>query len=469
MEKRRLVLKISIHILFLSFFMMAPFVWADETSEPVSLPSTYRMRMLVPIGGAGATVFDSIYGRVSSDVKSQHEKYTDPFVIADLERRLNQIRRSGDPRAFLTHHEWESFESNLKKLKELEQEFLKKNHVNILQAAGVNMQKLMTSFLSPPPSKSKKYNEIKKSLQKKVEDDPLYKMWGTELPPHIKDVEGVYTWGELFEYFQRDSLFRESFIEKHPEALATLSDLARRRAWDDGSVKALKVFNYGKTREFWLLDFRTFYKGPNIFEVKLSQDIDRLIEIEFDRTIRLNRVSGVRFLGDLLVYTFEHIEKGRTMEFGKSKTAQNSVFTGGKLIRLIKLDELPQLNSVGDGLSLFLGPRILQLNQIQSLMMSNTELVLAIGQFGFSITGGQAHMTLKRTDSLEGQLLKFMASLVDIITFAKSDDVDSWFELQKKLFLRTVSTGVGAGGDKALSKDQVFKSDHANIKCRRLL
>lgn len=94
----------------------------------------------------------------------------------------------------------------------------------------------------------------------------------------------------------------------------------------------------------------------------------------------------------------------------------------------------------------------MQLNQIQELMKLHPELVLAVSQFGFSVTGGRAQTVSRRTDSPQQQLLKLTATLIDFVEFARTTNVKNWFEQNKKHVLRTILGGVGSGGSQALKE-----------------
>ena len=80
------------------------------------------------------------------------------------------------------------------------------------------------------------------------------------------------------------------------------------------------------------------------------------------------------------------------------------------------------------------------------------ELMVAVGQSGFSVTGGLAQTSSVRTDNVEYRAAKLAATLIDEIEFAQTTDVLAWFKRNQRHLARAIFGGVGGGGNTALAE-----------------
>jgi len=434
-------------------------------------PSVDDMKMLSPAKSMRLHTYDQISSTAFRESELAHQNYTDPNILNDLNKRLNKVSKSGDPKSVFTDEEWQQFELNLSVLKSLEENLFKRWHLKFMMDKMIGFQKRLTRMKSPVPE-SRLYKALEKQLLGSLNEDLLYGNWNKSLPAEHLKSEGPKTWGDLILSFNNSEFFRKHWVINHTQSLPFLKKLMERYAWEDSSVRSVTVVDQGLLTEHWTLERIERENTKNKFNLSLDRDVRGLIDLEFSETVFFNRVSRISRNGSEYVYEFESIEKGRTMELQyseKSNLFERKLFQGANFLRSTKSDELLQRKYIGYSLSLFLGPRALQFDQIRELTKLNPELVSSVGQFGFSITGGRAQMTSVRTDKPEEQLRKFTASLIDLIEFAKTKDVESWFDLHKKYLYRAVSTGVGSGGQTALDPKRTALTGLKGLSCVKFL
>jgi hypothetical protein len=419
---------------------------ASLSATASNLPSSTEMQTLKPALKARIQAFDKLAPSVAAQSALAHSLYASPENLSDLNARLERVSKFSDHRYILNNSEWTQFEKNLVELREIEKDFFKRWYLKHPADQMLRLQKRITKRSSPAP-KGREHQLLKGQILRSIEADLLYGSWNQKLPKEYSDFEGHQTWGELLVAFNADNQMREHWVLENPASLPFLKKLMERWAWEDSSVRAITIVNEGLENEYWTLE-RSDRKGvPNKFTLSRDKDTDGLIDLEFNDTVFFNRISKIKKVGEAHVYFLESIEKGRSMELKFNEDSQRfekKLFRGADLLRKTKSDELPQRKYVGESLSLFIGPRSLQLDELQAVFKLNPDLVLALGQFGFSVTGGRAQMISVRTEGPREQLRKFTASLTDLIDFAKTTDVKTWFKQHEKLLMRVVSTGVGS-------------------------
>ncbi len=451
-------------LIFVSFLAVAPATYAGE------LPTEQEMNDLKPTSGLRLQWYDKAFPAVAQSADAAHLSFSDPSVLADVEARLERVRQTGQVETILTVEERMQFAENLEKLRHLENAFFDRWYLRAPMDAAINFQRWLTSRNSPEP-KWVERAVIALRLQDEQNKNPLYGAWFKSLPENLKQPGGPETWGELLLRFNKDVGFRNEWVLERPESLPRLLQLSRIWAWEDSSVRAVTVNDIGTPTEYWVLLRRPRLDVPNRFLINHAGDVNALIRLEYAPTVFFNRVSRIAKNGETIIYYFEAVEKGRTMEISKSHNengVNKKTFPGASFLRKTKSDELLQRGYVQRGtLNLFLGLRTLQLDQIQELMRISPELMLAVGQFGFSISGGRAQTVSNRTDSPKDQLSKLTATMIDIIEFANTKDVDAWFRDNTKHVLRTMIAGVGAGGTSAL-KNPVTIALPSGQMCRAL-
>lgn len=441
---------------FLNFAKILAFIgFLSPLAYAENLPSPQEMEILKPAVGRRAQVFDDFFDGIATAAQEVHQTYTDPAVLSDLRERLERVRVSGSARDVLTKDEWLQFELNFEYMRNYEIQVFESPTIKASMATAIAFQKEWTSRRSPKPTKGVALREISLYLYDQAYDGNLYKAFRQELPSEVVGAVSAKTWGELMLMFNSDFKVRESIVSQFPELLPKLAKLMQAWAWDDTSVKSVSVYNSGTSLEFWVLERDSNSKIPNRFLLSMEKDLNGLMNLEFAPTVFFNRVTRITSNGDAVVYKLEAIEKGRTMELYYDPDLQKvvkRVLPGGEFFRKLKIDEFLQRQYVLNGvLNLFLGTRTLQFDQIQKLMATNPELMRAVGQFGFSVTGGRAQTVSSRTDTPEEQLAKVTATLIDIIEFARTTNVRKWLSKNGKFTSRAILAGVGSGGSQPLA------------------
>lgn len=429
------------------------------------------MRQLRPQAGTRLQAYDRLFSNTALSASQAHDLYSDPQVLADLESRLARVRATGLSEDVLTVSERQNFARNLEQLRVLEQEFFETWYLKAPMNLAMALQRWWTVRGSPEPQGESRAALIQR-LQNSIDTNPLYKSWFQTLPSEYLSVEGPQTWGELLLKLSENVGFRKNFVREHPTALPFLKQLSQSWAWEDSSVRAVTVYNSGTNSEHWVLHRQPRPNVPNRFELILAGDMEGLIRLEYSPTLFFNRLSRIANNGSAITYYLSAIEKGRTMEWVHSinqNGTSKQTFRGAQLLRQLKADEFIQRDYIQRGsLHLFIGMRTLQLDQIQELYKIYPELILAVGQFGFSVTGGKAQTVSNRTDTPQEQIRKLTATLIDIIEFAKTDDVPNWFRQNTQHVLRTILGGVGAGGALALKDPTTTTQPPSRFLCREL-
>ncbi|MBY0384559.1 hypothetical protein K2X05_05320 [bacterium] len=460
-------MKNYLHALFFAFLVFA----VATVLEAHQLPSNEEMNDLRPQPGLRLQVYDRMFPSVANTADEAHRLYTNPVVLSDLEHRLARVQETGRPEDILDTEERERFVKNMEQLRKLESVFFERWYLSAPMSAAIHFQRWLTVKNSPMPQGAEREALVLR-LQEASRTNPLYSDWFQSLPKQWIAESGPRTWGELLVQFSADAAFRREWKLKHPSSLIRMLELSRIWAWEDSSVRAVTVYESGTLNEHWVLHRQDRVNVPNRFKMILDADMDSLIRLEYAPTVFFNRLSRIIKSGGSVTYYLEAVEKGRTMELTKSVNqngANKKTFRGSEILRKSKSDEFVQRDYLQRGsLHLFLGMRTLQLNQIQELMKINPELVLAVGQFGFSITGGRAQTVSNRTDSPEEQVRKLTATLIDIIEFAKTKDVDAWFRSNTQHVLRTIIGGVGSGGAQALKDPTSSPRRQETLLCRDL-
>ena len=423
------------------------FVALQVTAEPSLLPSPEQMKVLRPEQTPRLQTYDSIFRSSAAPGRAAQARYSDPAILSDVDARLRRVERSGDYSNVLSPSEKRRFAENLAKLRDLEMGLFEKASWSSSMNAGVHTQKLLTGRLSPEPRGAKRA-ELIAFWKRNAANSPLYSDWHAVVPG--SDLR----WSDVFERFVSDPKFRNEWIQKRPDTLVKLKQMSSIRSWDDTSVRTVQVFDAGLSSEYWILHFDRAHSGPNRFRDIVEGNFDRLLKNEFAPTLefnRLSRIESAEIEGQTIdVYHLVAVKKGRTMEPASSFYANGSdkkLYPGARLLRSTKLDEFEQRQLIQTSLSLFIGPRAMSLYEAQMLNAKYPVLTKAVGQFGFSLTGGLAQTTSRRTDGVDKQALKLTATLIDIIDFANTEDVDAWFKANIRQVLRTIVGGVGAGGE----------------------
>lgn len=421
---------------------------AFKTAAASSLiPSPEQMKVLRPDRTPRLQTYDSIFRSSAELGRAAQARYTDPSVLTDLNGRLRRSESSGDYSNVLTSSEQLRFTKNLAKLRELEIGLFEKASLSSLMNVGVHTQKLLTGRLSPEP-RGMKRAELIAFWKQNLANNALYSDWHAAVPG--TDLK----WLDVFEKFANDPKFRSEWLQRRPETLVKLKQMSSIRSWDDTSVRTIQVFNSGLPDEYWILHFDEMHSGPNRFRDIVEGDFDRLLKNEFAPTLEFNRLSRIETAeidGQTVdIYHLVAVKKGRTMEPASSFHANGSdkiLYPGARFLRSTKIDEFQQRHLLDTSLSLFIGPRAISLYEAQMLNARYPVLTRAIGQFGFSLTGGFAQTTSSRTDGVDKQASKLTATLIDIIDFANTDDAEAWFKANVQQVLRTIIGGVGAGGE----------------------
>jgi hypothetical protein len=410
------------------------------------------MAALKPTSRGRLKAFDRVFRALGRDAELVHNGYSDPARIADLQERLRRVRESGDPLGVYTAGEREQLRRNLARLRILERRLVARPQVLALSRAGTAAQKALTAAASPVPSGAKAA-ALKEFWRENRAKNPLYLLWDKE----VEAAPGArITWGELLSRFQADGAFRAGWVERFPGTLPKLRELTRIWAWDDPAVKGGRIYHRGAPGEYWVIRREPEAGIPSRFDALLREDYDSLVKLEFAPMLRFNRLK--RFTAENGVVSFEllQVEKGRSMRPLAAFTdtgADKKTFPGAELLRKTKVDELPGLRLAQTGeLSLFRGPRTITLHEALELYDAFPELRAAVGEGGFSITGGIAQTASNRTDEVEARAAKLAATLMDQVEFARTKDVDSWFARNKRHLGRTILGGVGAGGSVPLSE-----------------
>lgn len=457
------------------FFLILSFLCGAALAQQSELPSSERMRELKPEPNKRLQIYDTLFFSTARTAEEAHQRYTDPAVLADVEERLHRVRETGDPKDIFTSEERAQYDLNMQELRLLEAGFFERWYLKAPMTIAIRFQKWLTLKNSPLPQ-AKEHEATVVRLREAAQSNILYSNWNKELPQSLLVVGGPQTWGELLLRFNSNSQFRQYWIKNHTSSLPFLKSLYEVWAWEDTSVRSVTVRNFDTPQEYWVLTLKDRERVPNRFWLNIQGDFSGLVSLEYAPTLFFNRVTKVIKKSRVVHYVIDAVEKGRTMELASTVNENGTskqTFRGSELLRKTKADEFLQRNYIQRGsLNLFLGLRTLQLNQIQELMRVHPELVAAVGQFGLSITGGQAQTVSNRTDSPDQQLLKLTATLIDFIEFAKTKDVKTWFKLNTAHVLRTILGGVGSGGSKALkeptSANQTTSSVSAVRSCRAI-
>jgi hypothetical protein len=452
-------------LVFSILLLTMPFAtWAN------ALPNEQDMTRLRPQPGTRLQLYDRIFSGVADSATEAHQLYSDPDVLADIEQRLARVRESGNTEDILSLEERQSFAKNLQELRALEQAFFERWYLKAPMTAATGIQRWWTARNSPEPRGVDREAFVFR-LQETIRNNLLYRSWSQSLPLEFVTPRGPQTWGELLLRFNRQATFRREWVRNHPGSLPRLQELSRIWAWEDSSVRSVTVYDSGTATEHWVLHRQPRVHVPNRFQLTLDGDMDSLVRLEYAPTIFFNRLSRIASDDSTVTYHLEAIEKGRTMELIATVDeagTRRRTFRGAELLRKSKVDEFVQRDYIQRGsLNLFLGLRTVQLDQIQELFKLNPELVLAVGQFGFSVTGGRAQTVSNRTDSPSQQILKLTATLIDIVEFARTRDVQIWFRRNTQHVLRTIVGGVGAGGEQGL-KDPATLNQSSVRLCREL-
>jgi hypothetical protein len=412
-------------------------------------PTSDEMKQLNPKKSKGTSFYDYLFSLQAKDIEKIHKGYSDPLLLEDVKRRLKEVTLTGDPSKVFTSKEYAQLQKNLNELRKLEAQFFEKKRFKIPMDNASRLQKLLVKKMSPIPV-GQEYDEMYKLLEKDLSNNVLYEYWNKSLPAHLINNDGPNTWGELLFRFSEDKHFREKWINDYPDTLKKLRELTQLWINEDLFIRTANVFNQGEEGEYWVIKRKQRPKVSNPFDLKLSKNIKALIEREFSKTLFFNRLSSIEGSSGEVIFHIEAVEKGRTMELvaNDAKNAlQSQNYRGANIFRATKTDEFFQRELIKMGkLNVFLGMRTIQVDQVLKLMKLNPSLVLAVGQVGFSLTGGRAQTTSIRTDKPEDQLRKMTATLIDIIEFSQVTDVREWLSKQSQYLIRAVSTGVGAGG-----------------------
>lgn len=430
----------------LTFWLLSFAIACSATAASPHVPSKEDMKTLDPDVTARLKAYDIVFRKTSAAGSAAQSRYSNPVILADLEKRLKRAEKSGDYADVLTADERKRFTENSAKLKELETSYFEGKTLSRTMSAGVETQQFLTRGLSAEP-KGARRAELLIFWKTNLGKNPLYADW------HLPSPNSELKWSEVFEKFTADPQFRADWIAKHPETLPKLKQMSSIRAWDDTSVRSVQVLNAGAKDEYWILNYDKSYDGPNRFREIVKGDFDALMKNEFSSTLVFNRLTKIEEAtvdgkkADL--YNLVPVKKGRTMEpanrFSPSGSDKQS-YPGASFLRKTKIDEFQQRELLKGDLSLFIGPRAMSLHEAQMLNSKYPLLTKAVGQFGFSITGGLAQTTSNRTDGVDKQATKLAATLVDIIDFANTKDVGAWFRMNTQQVLRTIVGGVGAGG-----------------------
>ncbi len=432
--------------LFFAFLLSSLIVSGVSANSLV--PAQQSMMQLFPQSSARQRIIDRLFFSQGTQ-GGEMALYGDSSRLQDLNERLERVRRSGDSRQILTESEWVQFNRNRAELSSYERNFFSHWSLYVPVSLTIPFQRLMTRLLSVRPRIDD--SQFESTYLRYLSENVLYQSWHYPVTQDFPYLNSHLTWGEFLLEFSSNSNFRNTWIYDHPETLEKILELTKKWAWEDRRIQKVKVENIGTPSEYWVLERRSRQGGediPNVFDAVIAGDYQRALEYEFAPTVFFNRLSKVEQVGDQIVYSLEPIEKGRSMElYLNEDSLDKRVIFGGEILRLLKMDELVQRQYVSDGtLSLFLGPRTIQLDQVHRLVQSHPELVLSLGQFGFSVTGGQAQSTTLRTDHADQQLLKLVASLMDVVEFAKTGDVQNWFRRNVQNLVRSLLIGSGAGG-----------------------
>jgi lipopolysaccharide/colanic/teichoic acid biosynthesis glycosyltransferase len=439
--------------------------------EPV-VSSLEGMRALQPESSARLKVYDTVFKNIAKEGAQAQQRYSDPARLEDLARRIRRAEKTGDVSDVLTADEKVRFTENSARLKQLESVYFEKGALAAAMNAGEKTQELVVKTTSRMPTGQAK-SELVEFWKNNHAKNPLYSNWD-------QNAAGTHAkWSEVFERFSTDAKFRESWIATHPDSLPLMKSMASVRAWDDTSVRSVQVLNAGQPNEYWILDYDRKFSGPNRFDATVRRDYERLLQIEFAPTLIFNRLAKIeqsKFADGKVadIYNLIPVSKGRTMapaahfsETGSDKRP----YRGAELLRKTKIDEFQQRELIKSGdLSLFLGGRTMSLHEAQKLNERYPTLTKAVGQFGFSITGGLAQTTSNRTDGVEKQAAKLTATLMDVVDFANTKDVDAWFKTNTQQVLRTIAGGVGAGGaagnfEPGRSKSALELAKQADVDC----
>lgn len=439
-------------LIILFLFLCTPFAVAQ------SLPNANEMEALVPLPTPRLRLYDLLNARLAQSATNSLQRYRNTETILDLEERLERVRLSGRAEDVLTSEEQEQYQKNKVELQILESSFFDKWQLRTPMTLAIRFQKWLTNKNSPLPQ-GEDYTKIIHHLKNKALESELYQKWREALPSDLMTFKGVSTtpetWGELALKFNQDEVFRQEWIDFAPQSLPLLLKMFKVWSWEDSSVNAVTVINPQSPLEYWILKKEALTSVPSRFQLILDNNFDELIRLEFAPTVFFNRVSRITADEGAITYHLETIEKGRTMELyvdSQSQQVLKRTFAGAEVLRKTKIDEFLQRDLVQSGkLNLFLGARTLQFDQIQELAKLHPALVLAVGQMGFSVTGGTAQTVSNRTDTPDEQLLKFTATLIDFIEFAQTQNVRSWFDRNTQYVQRTILSGVGAGGSVPLS------------------
>lgn len=437
-------------LVFISSLLLsyAPFA-ATQT-----LPRPQDMETLIPLPTPRLRLYDRVYSRLAQEATHALQRYSHPETIYDLEMRLERVRISGQVEDVLTPEEQVQYEKNKLELQILESSFFDKWQLRNPMTLAIRFQKWFTETNSPLPQ-GENYTKILHFLKTTAQENVLYKKWREDLPADLKMSFGPVTWGELALKFNQDNEFRRQWVEFAPQSLPLLVEMFKVWSWEDSSVRSVTIVNAQTPLEYWILKKQDTATAPNRFPLIIDNDFEALMRLEFAPTVFFNRISRITADLGVITYHLETIEKGRTMELSvdsQSQTVIKRTFPGAELLRRTKIDEFLQRDLVKRGqLNLFLGPRTLQFDQVQELVKLHPALVLAVGHFGFSVTGGPAQTVSNRTDTPEEQLLKLTATLIDVIEFAQTQDVHTWFNRNAQYVQRTMLSGVGSGGSIPLS------------------
>ncbi len=471
-------MKVLIRKTWVSLFIILVFYPLSVIAQGLDLPTAEEMRSLRPRPRFRLLIFDKLFPVTAQGAYISHLRYSNPEVLSEIEERLWRVTESSNPHDFLNPEEWQQFEKNRRQLRVLEERFFNQWRLRLPMDAAVHLQRWMSTRNSPQPIHEKR-EALLVQLEESVARNPLYAFWDKSLPKSLREHHAIQTWGDLFLQFNSNPDFRDAWVERHPETLPRLKKFAEILSWEDPSVRSVTIFHQNSPREYWVVMRRDRPSIPNRFQITLSGDLNRLLDLEYKPTLFFNRVTKITQDGAATTFYFEAIEKGRTMELASALgwlDNSKKSFRGAKFLRKSKSDEFPQRRQVKDGsLSLFLGMRTLQFNQLQQLVSRNPTLVFSLGQFGFSVTGGTAQTVSNRTDSVDDQLRKATATLIDIVEFAQLDSIQEWFNQNTKLVIRTMVTGVGAGGVQSLpatNLNPVAGGDRSSTKpllCKEVL
>lgn len=428
--------------LFLSAIFVLGSLFADE------LPSAEQMQSLNPARSTRVRIYDFFARGQVSSIEETHRLYSSPEILINIQERLDRVNETGDPHAVFEPHEYEQFLKNIEELRKIELSFFENWYVKLPMGTGIQIQQFLTSQLSREPRREGR-ERIVNFLKERIQENELYQNWNKELPEDLFERNGPKTWGELLIRFNQDSSFRTNWIEHKSTSLDFLKKLSEIWVREDLSIRQIEIVNRGTENEYWVIERSPRENILNPFELIIEGDMDKLIEREFAHTIHFNRLSRIEGNNHVILH-MEAVPKGRSMEInlidGDTRT-----FTGAEAIRATKMDEFIQRDLVKEGkLNIFLGMRTIQIDQVLELMKINSALVLAVGQVGFSISGGRAQTISVRTDKPEEQLRKMTATLIDIIEFSQTTDVASWVRKQAGYLMRAVASGVGSGGSQAL-------------------